>query len=56
MQQTRDNVQLVQALTKPANWGQAAKLQREFLQASVMRTAQLARRYVEVTQTVMTSS
>ena len=54
-EQTQDNAQLFQALTKPANWGQATKLQREFLQASVMRTAQLAQRYVEVTQAVMTS-
>ena len=54
-EQTQDNAQLFQALTKPANWGLATKLQREFLQASLMRTAQLAQRYVEVSQAVMTS-
>ena len=55
-EQTRDNAQLFQALTKPANWGQAAKLQSEFLQASLKRTAQLTQRYVEVSQAVMTSA
>ncbi|MFZ1425174.1 MAG: hypothetical protein WAS21_00220 [Geminicoccaceae bacterium] len=54
--QARDNAELLQALTKPANWGQTAKLQSEFLQASLMRTVQLTRRYVEVSQAVMTSA
>ena len=55
-EQTRDNVQLVQALTQPANWGQAAQLQSEFLRASLLRTAQFTQRYVEVGQAVMTSA
>jgi hypothetical protein len=55
-QQTRDNVQLVQALAQPANWGQAAQLQSEFLRASFQRTAQFTQRYVEVGQAVMTSA
>jgi hypothetical protein len=55
-QQTRDNVQLVQALAKLANWGQAAQLQSEFLRASLQRTAQFTQRYVEVGQAVMTSA
>ena len=54
--QARDNAQLLQALTKPANWGQTAKLQSEFLQASFQRTAQLGQRYVEVSSTFMTSA
>jgi len=55
-QQTRDNVQLVQALSQPAKWGQAAQLQSEFLRASLRRTAQFTQRYVEVGQAVMTSA
>ena len=55
-QQTRDNVQLVQALAQPAKWGQAAKLQSEFLRASFQRTAQFTQRYVEVGQAVLTSA
>ena len=55
-QQTRDNVQLVQALAKLANWGQAAQLQSEFLRASFQRTAQFTQRYVEVGQAVLTSA
>jgi len=54
--QARDNAQLLQALTKPANWSQTAKLQGEFLQASFQRTAQLSQRYVEVSSTFMTSA
>ena len=55
-QQTRDNVQLVQALAKLAKWRQAAQLQSEFLRASLQRTAQFTQRYVEVGQAVMTSA
>ena len=55
-QQTRDNVQLVQALAQPAKWGQAAQLQSEFLRASFQRTAQFTQRYVEVGQAVLTSA
>ena len=54
--QARDNAQLLQALTKPANWSQTAKLQSEFFQASFQRTAQLSQRYVEVSSTFMTSA
>ena len=55
-QQARDNVQLVQALAQPAKWGQAAKLQGEFLRASFQRTARFTQRYVEVGQAVVTSA
>ncbi len=54
--QARDNTQLLQALTKPTNWSQAAKLQGEFFQASLQRTTQLTQRYVEVSRTFMTSA
>ena len=55
-EQTRDNALIFQALAQPANWGQAAQLQSEFLQASLKRTAQLTRRYVEIGQAVMSSA
>ena len=55
-QQARHNVQLFQTLAQPTNWGKAAQLQNEFLRTSWQRAAQFARRYVEVSQTVMTSA
>ena len=55
-QQTRDNVQLVQALAQPTNWGKGPQLQSEFLRTSFQRAAQFTRRYVQVSQTVMTSA
>ena len=55
-QQARHNVQLFQRLAQPTNWGKAAQLQNEFLRTSWQRAAQFARRYVEVSQTVMTSA
>jgi hypothetical protein len=55
-QQTRDNVQLAQALAQPAKWGQAAQLQSAFLRASFQRTARFTQRYVEVGQAVLTSA
>ena len=55
-EQTKHNVQLFQALAQPANWGKAAQLQSEFLRTSLQRAAQFTRRYVEVSQAVMTSA
>jgi hypothetical protein len=55
-EQTRHNVQVFQALAQPANWGQANQLQSEFLRTSWQRMAQFTRRYVEVSQAVMTSA
>ena len=55
-EQTRHHVQVVQTLTQPANWGKAVQLQSEFLSASLQRAAQFARRYVEVSQAIMSSA
>ena len=55
-EQARHNVQVVQTLAQPANWGKAVELQSEFLSASLQRAAQFARRYVEVSQAVMSSA
>jgi hypothetical protein len=55
-EQDRHNVQVLQTLAQPANWGKAVQLQGEFLSASLQRAAQFARRYVEVSQAVMSSA
>jgi hypothetical protein len=55
-EQTRHNVQVFQALAQPANWGEAAQLQSEFLRTSLQRAARFTRRYFEVGQAVMTSA
>ena len=54
-EQARHNVQVFQTLAQPSNWGKAAQLQSEFLRTSWQRAAQFARRYVEVSQAVMSS-
>src|SRR3954452_24715355 len=41
---------------KAIDWDAVAKIQTEFLRVSVERSAQLAKRYFEVTQTVMTAA
>jgi len=55
-EQARHNVHVLQTLTQPANWGKAVQLQSEFLKASLQRAAQFARRYVEVSQAVVSSA
>jgi hypothetical protein len=55
-EQTKHNVQLFQALAQPTNWGKGPQLQSEFLRASFQRAAQFTRRYVEVSQAVLTSA
>jgi len=64
-EQTRQNLDLLQALTAAVDWNKAAKavdwervfqIQGEFLHASLERSAQLTQRYLEVTQTVMTAT
>ena len=55
-EQVRHNVQVLQTLAQPANWGKAVQLQSEFLKASLQRAAQFARRYVEVSQAVVSSA
>ena len=54
--QARHNVHVVQTLAQPANWAKAVQLQRDFLSASLQRAAQFARRYVEVSQAIMSSA
>ena len=55
-EQARHNVQVLQTLAQPANWGKAVELQSEFLSASLQRAAQFAWRYVEVSQAIMSSA
>ena len=63
--QTRQNLDILQALTTAVDWNQAVKavdwdrvfeIQGEFVRASLARSAQLTQRYLEVTQTVMTAT
>jgi len=54
--QARDNVETFQALTRTTDWNEAARIQGEFLRASLERAGQFTRRYVEVVQAVMTSA
>ena len=55
-EQARHNVHVLRTLTQPASWGKAVQLQSEFLSASLQRAAQFARRYVEVSQAIMSSA
>jgi hypothetical protein len=54
--QARDNIEAFQALTRTTDWNEAARIQGEFLRASLERAGQFTRRYVEVVQAVMTSA
>jgi hypothetical protein len=64
-EQTQHNLRTFAALTgavdwdqvaRAVDWEQVAKIQGEYLRVSLERTAQLARRYLEITQTVVTAS
>ena len=64
-EQTRQNLDTMQALATAVDWNRAVKavdwervfeIQGEFLRASLERSAQLTQRYLEVTQTVMTAT
>ena len=64
-EQTRQNLDMMWALTAAVDWNRAVKavdwdrviqLQGEFLRASLERSAQLTQRYLEVTQAVMTAT
>ena len=54
--QTRHNLETLTALTGVVDWEQVVRLQGEFLRASVERSARLTRRYLEVTQAVITAA
>ena len=56
-EQARDNVEAFQALlTRTVDWDQAARIQGEFLRASMERAAEFTRRYFEVAQAVVASA
>ena len=64
-EQTRQNLDMMWALTAAVDWDKAVKavdwdrviqIQGEFVCASLDRSAQLTQRYLEVTQTVMTAT
>jgi hypothetical protein len=63
-EQTRQNMDILTALTAAVDWDKAVKavdwdrvvqLQSELLRGSLDRSAQLTQRYLEVTQTVVTA-
>ena len=64
-EQTRQNLDTMQALATAVDWNRAVKavdwdrvfeIQGEFVRASLERSAQLTQRYLEVTQAVMTAT
>ena len=64
-EQTRQNMDMMWALTAAVDWDKAVKavdwdrviqIQGEFLRASLERSAQLTQRYLEATQAVLTAS
>ena len=64
-EQTRQNLDTMQALATAVDWNRAVKavdwervfeIQGEFVRASLERSAQLTQRYLEVTQAVMAAS
>jgi hypothetical protein len=55
-EQARDNVETFQTLTRTVDWDQAARIQGEFLRASMERAAELTRRCFEVVQAVVASA
>jgi hypothetical protein len=64
-EQTQHNMRTFAALTgavdwdqvaKAVDWEQVTKIQSEYLRVSLERTAQLARRYLEVSQAVVTAT
>jgi len=52
-QQTRDGIEAFEALTGVVDWDAAARIQGEFLRSSMKHSAELVRRYFEVTQAVI---
>ena len=64
-EQARQNLETLKALSgavdwnrfaKVVDWQQVLEIQSAYLRASLERAAQLTRRYVEVSQAVMTSA
>jgi Phasin protein len=54
-EQTRQNIQALTALGDAVDWQRIFQVQRELMQANLERTAEFTRRYVEVSQAVLTS-
>jgi hypothetical protein len=55
-EQTRQGVEAFQALTRTVDWDQVARIQSDFLRASMDRAAEFTRRYFEVVQAVVASA
>ena len=53
--QTRQNIQALAALSEAVDWQRIFQIQSELLQANLERTAEFSRRYVEVSQAVLSS-
>ncbi|HKH67017.1 MAG TPA: phasin family protein, partial [Reyranella sp.] len=55
-EQARDNLETFRALTGAFDWERVARVQAEFVRASLERATAFARRYLEVVQAVTTSA
>ena len=55
-EQARDNTEAFRALAGAFDWGKAARIQAELLRASLERSAEFTRRYLEVVQAVTASA
>jgi len=53
-EQAKHNVEVFAKLTRTFSWAESARIQADFLHASLDRTAQFTRRYLEATRTIMT--
>jgi hypothetical protein len=55
-EQARNNVEAFQVLTRTVDWNEAARIQGDFLRASLERTTGFTRRYFEVVRAVVASA
>jgi hypothetical protein len=55
-EQARDNAEAFRALAGAFDWGKAARIQADLLRASLARSAEFTRRYLEVVQAVTASA
>ena len=55
-QQTEHNLETMTALTRAVDWEQVAQIQSAYLRASMERMGQLTQRYLEISQTVISSA
>ena len=53
--QTRQNIQALSALNEAVDWQRIFQVQSELMRANLERTAEFTRRYVEVSQALLTS-